>query len=329
MIKGKIASKFTLVEEHTSSLEMIDLALGTGEWFLRGDDGKRYRVTITHDNLSMPSRISDFMTVAGSVTSLSQPAIPLLDFLEQFQTHWPTLYDMPTLDLIAKCARYQAALISNDSQPLETMSKGSLLIALTLRCLVLTQELGLVNASLGRSSFSLDDLYHRHVKRISNLHPIVEVFESPEANDASSEILDQSFGQNISLLLEDLFHITQTVMMRRKPQDWPMLLFTMSLLWLIAQNFHNCRPCRLFKESLNPSHYALEGAFYRLCDLFEITSKGFLPLHKSWTKEAYSKLVHDEARLVEAFQWVHDAWLDGTFPIYRVIYSNRHPQTLM
>ena len=255
------------------------------------------------------------MTVPGRVTSLSQPAIPLLDFLEQFhdiETRWPLTYKRPTLDLIAKCARFQATLIVDKPLSLSTMPKGSLLIALALRCVVLTHKLSMVNASLGRCSYSPDGLCYWPTQKCHDLDLIVEVSESPEASDLSSDIPDQSYRQNISSMLEDLLHIIQDVMMHRKPQDWPALLFSMSLLCLTVLNWR-CFEC--FTEALDPSYHALQEAFYRLCILFDITSKGFLPLQENWTKEAYSRLVHDEARLVEAFQWVHDAWLDGTFPI--------------
>ena len=269
------------------------------------------------------------MTVAGRVTSLSQPAIPLLDFLEQFhdiENRWPGLYDESTLDLIAKCARFQVALLKDTPHSQETLPKGSLLIASALRCLVLTHELKLVTASLSRSSFSPDGLRYWPIKRYFDTEPIIEVSESPEVNDLSCDIPDQSYGQNISSMLEDLLHVIQDVMMHRKPQDWPALLFTMSILLLTVFNWR-CFNC--FEEALHTSFHALQEASHRLCILFDITSKGFLPLQEHWTKEAYAKLVDDKDHLVEAFQWVHDVWLDGTFPICREICSNRHPQTLM
>ena len=261
------------------------------------------------------------MTVGGRATYLSQPAIPLLDFLEQFcdgEARSPWLYGSPDWEFIVECARFQAALIQDTPRSLETSPKGLLLIPLTLRCLVLTQELFLVHASMKRPLYSPNGLCYWLTKRHHDEDPIVEVSESPEASDLSSDIPNQRYGQNISSVLEDLLHLVQSVMMRRNPRDWPALLLTLSLLRTVVEFW--AFPT-FFMESLGPSHEALEEVFGRLCDLFEITSKGFLPLHKLWTKEAYSKLVDNDGCLVEAFQWMHDIWLDGKFSSYQVTYS--------
>ena len=323
MIKGKIPSKFALVEEHRSSLKTTDVALGTGEWFLPG--GGSDHVKITHDTLSMPSIIRDFVEVAGRVTSLSQPAIPLLDFLEQFhdiENRWPGHFDSRTRDcrdLIAKCAKFQTALIHDKPFSLETIPRGSLLIALTLRCLTLTREMPLLTASTLQYRGDSNGLSSWTVERIYDLNPIIELSDSPEESDLSSDMPDQSHGESISSMLEDLLSIIQTNMMRRKPQDWPALLFTLCLLCIII----NCFGANDFlADSFFDSFAALRDVFYILCDLFDITSKGFLPLQERWPKEAYSKLVNDEDHLVEAFQWVHDVWLNGTFSNYREIYSS-------
>ena len=265
------------------------------------------------------------MTVAGRVTCLSQPPIPLLDFLEQFhdvEARWPLNCRSPIKDFIAKCAKFQETLLKDTPHSHETLPKGSLLIALTLRCLVLTQESSLVHEPRlrDRPLHSPNGLCYWPIERYDDLDPIIEVSESPESGNPSSDIPDQSCGQNISSMFEDLLHIIQSVMMRRKSQDWPALFFTLCLLYLTV---HVWRGTEFFATSLDRSYNALEQALCRLCDLFEIISKGFLPLQerwpKPWPKEAYSKLVDDKDHLVEAFQWAHDIWLNSMFSNYREI----------
>ena len=65
-------------------LRIRDLALGTDEWFLRAGDKTLFRIITGCDASSTDLIFQDFRPGTSGMTALSQPAIPLLNFLGPF-----------------------------------------------------------------------------------------------------------------------------------------------------------------------------------------------------------------------------------------------------
>ena len=234
------------------------------------------------------------------MTSSTQAGLSILDFVEQFvdvETRWLEEYEELALDFLRKCARLQADTLCKASRDLETPSR--VLIALSLRCLMLTREAYLMDpwrwSCETPGSFKASD------------GSDIEVRKEPVADHHESHTQDRINGKSFSQSLEELLHLTQNLMMRRKPKDWPMVLFSLCLLRLTIDNcyygFHHWTRIAFNK--------AFHIAYRDLCALFDIISKGLNPLCNKWNKEAYSGLVGDNDNLVGAFQWMHDRWLEG------------------
>ena len=315
-IKGKIPGK-SPHRHQSQQLTAQDLALGTGEWFLPRDDETQYRIRISHDTLDPNLIIRDCEYLAGKVTSSTQSEVAILDFVKQFydvDARWSGTYTKKEFEFLKKCAGLQANIVSKGScKPSEVSSR--MLIALSLRCLVLTQELALV----GEYFEYCDDeksLVDEVPVKYKGLHgSILDISRLHTLDQDEGHTRDRIKGKSISQSLEELLQLTQNLMMRRKPQDWPMLLCTLCLLSMISYNCWRlsdsayCRDANSFEKYLE----SFGAVYFTLCSLFGVTSKTLHPLCKNWNEEAYSRLVGGNDVLVGTFQWMHDRWLERAY----------------
>lgn len=296
-------------------LKIEDLDLGSGEWFLRGEDNTTFRISISYDEFAPIFR--DFRPIAGRVTALSQPAIPLLDFLEQFQdvnSYWGNYHERHTVDLIRRCAVFQTALLSRRSSSPPDSWDNPVLIALSLRCLVLTHEISMVVSNLSSGAFE-DNETHIRVERDDEWDPLIEISRSLTASQASVIDLKQDDKESLSSMLEEILQTTQRLMFRRRPEDWPQLICTLFLIKLISDNFNTS--LMRWMRSLEQTSQAMKSVFAILCRLYDICSKGLHPLSRDWKREEYAKLVNDDKVLVDCFQWFNNMWLEGMSSVDR------------
>lgn len=292
-------------------LKTEDLSLGYGEWFLHDVDGTSYRININYDAFAAKSIFRDFRPIAGRVTALSQPAIPLLDFLEQFHdvnSCWQNAYGPFTSKIMIECAVFQSALLSRRSPLPGGSSNDSILVALTLRCLVLTHEIFLVASRMSSRALEGNE-YPLRQEKIHDRDPSFEVSRSLNVSQVSFVDSKQKGNESLLSILEEIFQTTQRLMFRRKPEDWPLLLCTLFLIQLMSDNMYPFP--LLWMRSLEPTSYAIKSVFGRLCRLYDICSKGFHPLSGKWKREEYAKLVNHDEILVDCFQWINDMWLEG------------------
>lgn len=250
--------------------------------------------------------------MAGEVSSSTQAEISILDFIEQFydvDARWSETITH-ICELLKRCATLQANIVCKASKVTSGM-----LIALALRCLMLTRELALAGEHFDEycddEGFFPDEI---PVKDRRCDGSIIEISRLHTLEKDEGHTRDRIKKTSISQSLEELLQYTQDLMMRRRPQDWPILLCTLCLLHLIGRNcgtlwyslyWHHSNRSNVYLESF-------EEAYETLCSLFSITSKQLHPLCNKWNKEAYSRLVGGNDVLVGTFQWMNDHWLERT-----------------
>lgn len=280
-----------------------DLSLGYGEWFLHGRDKITYRINISYDDPAAESIFRDFRPIAGRMTALTQPAIPLLDFLGPFHdvnSRWGDYYEPLVVDIIRECAVFQSALLSRRSALPVRSSNGSILIALSLRCLVLTHEIYLAGSAMVEAISGK--------KKMQN--PSVEVLKILNVSQVSFVDSEQKGKESLLSILKEILQTTQRSMFRRKPKDWPLLLCTLLLFKLITNDMSCCSS--LWSPSLRSACDVMISVFSTLCRLYDICSKGLHSLSDNWKREEYAKLVDHDETLVGCFQRMNDLWLQGT-----------------
>lgn len=167
---------------------------------------------MTYDSTSAKSILRDYRSVAGRVSALSQPAIPLLDFLKQFHSvnsRLPNQYEPLNVSIIKKCATVQAALLSRKSPPPKTPSDELTLIALSLRYLFLTREVTFAVSSLSIYAFEDGETLIR-VDRLYDRDPFLEVSRSSNVSQTNSTTPKRKNEESLSSMLENLLQTFPT-----------------------------------------------------------------------------------------------------------------------
>ena len=213
--------------------------------------------------------------------------------------------------MIKRFVKFQAELLSQRSLLQGHTSDESILIALSLRCLVLTHEIFLVDGYVPFNAFESTETDFRSSKCFAK-DPSIEVSRLSCALQDVSSAPKHEHEESISSMLEGLLQTIQHLMFRRKPQEWPLLLCTLCLLKMISTNLSPIAPWML---SLEPSSQAMNSVFSTLCHLFDTCSKTLHPLSDNWDKEKYAELVENDNLLVEFSQWMNDEWVEGTSPL--------------
>ena len=296
----------------SSYSKVEDLALGSGEWFLR-DTENTFRIRISYKSSAAESVFRDFKSSSARVTALSQPAIPLNEFLEQFHNvrkRWVNRYSDFTENFFRQSAMFQDELLSKAKNNKSTdMSDNSILIALSLRCLVLTHEILKVGCVLGCYAFKNNETHYRP-EMYHKEDPDIEIsrLSSTAAQASLVDSKQQSGLESLSSILEGILQTTQQLMFRRNPEHWPVLLCALCLMRLIVDNIGAHEP---WMRSLDPARQALDKAFTILCRLFEICARDFNPFSKIWNLEEYSVAVKDDKVLVGYAKKLQKMWLDG------------------
>ena len=296
----------------SSYSKVEDLALGSGEWFLR-DTENTFRIRISYKSSAAESVFRDFKSSSARVTALSQPAIPLNEFLEQFDNvdkRWVNCYRDWTEYFLRQSAMFQEELLSKANNNKSTdISDNSIPIALSLRCLVLTHEILAVGCVLGSDAFKNNETHYRP-EMYHQEDPSIEIsrLSSTAAQACSINSKQQSGPDSLSSILEDILQTTQQLMFRRNPEHWPILLCALCLMRLTVQNMFVHNP---WMRSLEPASDALGKAFSILCRLFDICAKDFNPFSKTWSLEEYAVAVKNDKVLVGYTKELQTMWLDG------------------
>lgn len=265
---------------------------------------------IEYDAISAKSIFRDFREVPGRVTALSQPAIPLLDFLEQFEnieSHWPGQFEPYSVELIRRCALFQKALLVRQTFSSEDLPDEQIPIVLSLRCLVLTEELVSVDVTIP-ACIRDEDEERTHYKKYHDELPLIDVIRMSSQAPNSSARPQIASEEHIPCLLENLVQTTQRLIMRQDPREWPLILCTLCMFEQISSNFNSSSD---LMSGLQCSSDAITGIYSALCHWFHVCSQTLQPLTDHWEKEAYSELVDDDPLLLEMFQWLNDGWLEG------------------
>lgn len=168
---------------------------------------------------------------------------------------------------------------------------------------MLTREISLASMLLHGDWSEDEDENPRKFETIDGSD--IEFLELKISDKHERHTHDRILTKSLSQSLEELLHLTQNLVMRRKPKYWPTILFTLCVMRMITRD--------LGWRVLSRVYQALHDAHWDLCGLFEVTSKSFHPLSNKWDKEAYSRLVGGNDVLVGTFQWMHDWWLEGTY----------------
>ena len=280
---------------------------GSSEWFLPIGDGFNLRIRMKYDDPKF--EIRDYGLSSYLAATQPQSKDSLRDFLKQFHdinTRWGNYYEPATEDLITLCAQIQEDILSRTLRMPANLSEESLLIALSLRTLAFAHNLSMVTMNLPLGSNVGMNFLQPEV--IQDKNPSVEIWTCSPATESASAYLGHDGGRQFSSMIEDIVGITQRLLFRRRPKDWPSLFCVLFLLNLILQEIR----VRLWVDTFDCAYEALKSVWSMLCQLYHVCTKGNHPLTHDWSVEEYTSLVENDTLAIAHFRFLNNMWVEGT-----------------
>ena len=239
------------------------------------------------------------------------PVGSLVAFLKQFHdinTRWGPWYEPVTVRIITQCAEVQKDIILKHRRSRKTLSEDSLLLALGFRTFALVHNIGEVCVNLpgyldeaSRRRMFLEPTEIRDEENPS-------IIVSRRDIDGRSSPIPEADGGKLVPMMQSIVRITQRLLLRQKPADWPALFCSICLLKLIQGQFFS----RL-EDHINtfPGEKEFEKVWRRLCQLYDVCTKGRHPLVDDWNGEEYESLVGHDCIAARHMKSLNDLWIDG------------------
>ncbi|KAG8529097.1 uncharacterized protein KY384_005732 [Bacidia gigantensis] len=283
-----------------------NIDLGTGEWFLPHllSDQHDIRVRITYDEAASKSIFQDFRAVEGRKTALSQPPLPIIQFLEQFydvSLRWPEHFASLPEKMIGRAAQYQADLISQNPGDFRD---ETIPIALALRCLVLTHEMFLFDYTF-LSHELLEKKGYQKSEESYIEDPSVECHRLLRGTDTNS-LLTPKCSEKLSSMIGDLVQALSNIMSQNRVQDQPLVFCTLLVFKIFEENIWFNRKSRRLRLATR----LMENTFFNLCRSYEVYSEGFNPLSPGWNQEEWKQLMDGDTLRIACFSEMHEDWRD-------------------
>lgn len=281
---------------------------------------------------------------------LEQSKSRLLNFLNQFenvQDRWRNKHETGTFLLIASAARYQKELLAPYTRISANKRDEATLIATMLRCLVMTDDIFAVEINWSCSIDLIDnEIYELRPEGHTDywgLEPAATVQRIlAEPSPRSRRIEDQrrrKYPQRgLPATMKKAIGTMQRVMFKRRPQDIPCLIYSLTLLDLIT---HSLKPTAKFMAPITKAGNELLAILKTLCDLYLFCFNGVHPLSTGSCVSEYETLVSNHGTIeIEAFRALNQLWKDtGTKVSFFFFFfhgdetakacfahSNRHPR---
>ena len=290
--------------------------LGNGWWLFSDGPDWTFEVKVSYEGTSFAERaastVRDLWLPADHAISPWEFRFSLQDFLRQFHSlgeRWGWEFEPLTEEIIQSGAEWQqGCFLTSTLMPTHTHNEATV-VAASLRCLVISNEIGQVASNWSTIYFREED--ERYVRladverspRGEGIRPSIDVWRL--RGDAS---LPDSVPQNRETLPQMLmrtFQLAQRLLCRGRPQDWPALFYVLCILLLVHGNIEP----PLWTEAFEVAAIQTTEALRELCRTFHRTTGNMQPLSSNLDLERYAALVDENELAVEHYRRMHQIWL--------------------
>lgn len=268
--------------------------LGSDQFILPASCGIYLKVQKQYSTAEpFPTRFFDPSLVWKKPTN-PPPYYAMIAWCRQYRTSltdWDTWYEPRTLMMLGDFLGWQELKIREAVRCQRPLTEEVLLLASALRILALTHEVADVWANLGDAS-------EMEFSNMFNVTPknITEVSDDPTISlSTCGEPADYEQGVDLSKLLHTITSLLQSMILRRRPSDWPTIIAVLAILKLSELALW----CHLaYFEPLENVHH-VENVVNDLCELFNSIDARH-PLGPDWKAAHYVSLVGADSW---AFNW--------------------------
>ena len=262
----------------------------------------------------MTSTVRDIWLPTDHAVSPWEFRFSVQDFLHQFHSlpnRWGREFEPLTESIISSSAQWQeCCFLKSTLMPTYTHSEATVLAA-SLRCLVISNEIDQVSAHWSIRYFrDNDECYLRlaDVKRNpmgenSGIQPSVELWRLNDTPKSLHSIPPNR--ERLPELLQRTIEIAQRILDRNRPQDWPSLFYVLCILSLTRSSID----ASLWTTATVRADRELKKALRELCRLFHLATGNVQPLSSAFDIEHYAIMVDDNEQAVEHYHRMHQLWI--------------------
>jgi hypothetical protein len=319
--------KIELCKQRTSAnLDFIGIpGLGSNDWLLPTKNEMALEIRPIYQNPVLEIQDIEINHLLGKTESRRYDAV--LAFVRQFydiNTKWDNCYEPLTMEIINQGIRVQECIMrrlrpSQYTRNPEPLNDENLLIASALRVMALGHRIMdvcgyLPNYSLKR--FEETMFLEEETVPESYVEPSykISVFHTFAADPG---------GVDLSCMLQYIVETAQRMMLRQRPEDWPVIFHVLCILkltsWKLDIDIHYI--CS-FKGVKN-----LDETWDSLCRLYLASTRGCDPLVNDWDSGRYETLVGKGDYCVSWFEALSKLWVEGGTYFDRVVWSSRGADT--
>ena len=290
--------------------------LGTHEWLLPAAGDINLKIRMAYENPD--NEIRDLDIFAGWAGARSKPSGALVTFLKQFHnlnTRWSNYYEAPTEALVALCAEIQEDIVTKARPGRKPMSEGNLLIASALRALALGYYIAEVESWLicETEEYFIRSMFQEPTTISEDKNPSIIV----SRHDPTKDDLGSAYGEKLSSMMHDIVQATQSLILRGKASDWPVIFCVLCLLKMIHQSVaSSIIPYIKFP----PDGYAeYLNVWETLCQLYDVSSDDHNPLVDNWDESGYEMLVGNNSLAVDHFRSLNALWCESGMVYHNLV----------
>ncbi|KAL8787564.1 MAG: hypothetical protein Q9213_002126 [Squamulea squamosa] len=298
-----------------SDLQHVD----TGQWRIWHNDGVLYYINMSFNNTSL--EIVKKRTLIDLDPRLDYQNMPmrsinfLFVFLDQFKeidSRCMNWFEPHTVRLIGQCAEYQKDVLVRESPISPNHFDRVTLVAMLLRCLIMSQELADVDGSYSSLCF-LDgpgefEMRPEEDSDYFGLSPSITIKRIDRPRHQRRPRFAPDRPQGLPSILAKSVAIIKQTMFGRQPEEYPGLVYCLCLMSLIAQPL---RPLAGFMSPIVRAGDAFYDVIHTLCELYTFCSEDVHPFTEDVDLPAYSRSVDDDQIAVKHFRSLNEMWRDG------------------
>lgn len=200
--------------------------------------------------------------------------------------------------------------------PTHTHTEATL-VAASLRCLVISNEINHVSGHWSTSYFQRE--HERYVRLAdverdprgedTGIRPAVEVWRLEDDSQLPDSVPPNR--ERLPQMIQRTIQMAQRLLHRGRPKDWPSVFYVLCILWLV----HGGVDAHFWTDATDQAAMEIEKALRKLCRLFHLTTGNMQPLNSDFDIQRYAKLVDDNELAVVHYKKMHQLWIDNSeFP---------------
>lgn len=186
------------------------------------------------------------------------------------------------------------------------------LVAASLRCLVISNEISHVSGHWSTGYFVREDERYVRLADVernprgehSGIRPAVEVWRLEDDDRLPDSVPPNR--ERLPQMMHRTIRMARRLLDRGRPRDWPSVFYVLCILWLVQGNVD----VGLWSKATDPAATEIKIALRKLCRLFHRITGNMQPLNSDFDIHRYAVLVDDNDLALMHYLKMHQMWTE-------------------